>query len=128
MQTEQNIALDVPAPRLGRRRRFSTAEKRKILGEAHSSEETISSVGRRYGLSVSLLFRWKRQLDQEAAAARAGTSAVGKLRARLVLLEQEIQSLKRDNGALRESLERGGRSASIPSLLPSDVSRPDGRA
>lgn len=128
MHTEQNTALEVPEPRLGRRRRFSTAEKRKILGEADSSGETISSVGRRYGLSVSLLFRWKRQLDQEAAAARAGTSAVGKLRARLALLEQEIQSLKRDNGLLRETLERGGRAASIPTLLPADGLRPDGRA
>ena len=128
MNTEQNTALEVPLPRFGRRRRFSTAEKRKILGEAESSDETISSVGRRYGLSVSLLFRWKRQLDQEAAAARAGTSAVGKLRARLAQMEQELQSLKRDNVALRESLERGGRASSLPSLSSSDVSRPGGRA
>ena len=56
-------AVDFPGPMAGRRRRFTNEEKRRFLEEAAASGESMSSVGRRYGLSVSLLFRWRRQLD-----------------------------------------------------------------
>lgn len=133
MQTEQSNALEVPEPRLGRRRRFSLAEKQGILVEAEAPGATVSSVGRRYGLSVSLLFRWKRQIDQESAAAKAGTSAVGKLRTRMSQLELQIKSLAAENELLRETLERGRREGRVPTIparktdLP-EQTRPDGRA
>lgn len=133
MLTEQKTGLEVPEPRLGRRRRFSAAEKRSILVQADTAGETVSSVGRRYGLSVSLLFRWKRQLDQEAAAAKAGTSAVGKLRSRLGQLELQLAALVGENDALRDALERGRREGRVPTLptRPNDLSdqtRTNGRA
>lgn len=133
MQTEQGTDLEIPEPRLGRRRRFSSAEKQAILLEADAPGSSVSSVGRRYGLSVSLLFRWKRQLDQEIAAAKAGTSAVGKLRARLAQLEVQLQGLSSENDLLREALERGRREGRVPAVparladLPEKI-RPDGRA
>lgn len=48
-------------PRRARRRRFSTEEKIALLLEAERHDETISSVGRRHGISTSVLFRWRDQ-------------------------------------------------------------------
>lgn len=48
-------------PRRARRRRFSTEEKIALLLEAERHGETISSVGRRHGISTSVLFRWRDQ-------------------------------------------------------------------
>jgi transposase len=59
-------SMDYPGPMAGRRRRFTNEEKRKFLDEAAAANESMSSIGRRYGLSVSLLFRWRRQLDGSA--------------------------------------------------------------
>ena len=58
-----------PGPLPGRRRRFTTEEKRHFIVEAMSAGQSMSSVGRRHGLSVSLLFRWRRQLDGERRTA-----------------------------------------------------------
>jgi transposase-like protein len=84
-------ALDSPGPMSGRRRRFTNEEKRRFLDEAAASGESMSSVGRRYGLSVSLLFRWRRQLDgsqrpnprttEEGARAEHGAEGLGLLQA-----------------------------------------------
>jgi transposase len=56
---------DLPGPLPGRRRRFTSEEKRLFITQAMSPGESMSSVGRRHGLSVSLLFRWRRQLDSD---------------------------------------------------------------
>ena len=64
--SEGEGSIDYPGPMAGRRRRFTNDEKRKFLEEANGPGESMSSVGRRYGLSVSLLFRWRRQLDGQA--------------------------------------------------------------
>ena len=58
-----------PGPLPGRRRRFSADEKRQFIVEAMSPGQSMSSVGRRHGLSVSLLFRWRRQLDGQRGPA-----------------------------------------------------------
>src|SRR5688500_3446529 len=63
---ESDGSVDFPGPMAGRRRRFTNDEKRRFLEEASGTGESMSSVGRRYGLSVSLLFRWRRQLDGQA--------------------------------------------------------------
>lgn len=42
-----------------RRRRFTTEQKIAILLEVERHGETMSSVSRAYGLSTSLLFRWR---------------------------------------------------------------------
>jgi transposase-like protein len=49
-------------PKRATRRRFSTEEKIALLLEAERHGETISSVGRRHGISTSVLFRWRDQL------------------------------------------------------------------
>lgn len=61
----QTLTAEIDAaagpPRRARRRRFSTEEKIALLLEAERHGETISSVGRRHGISTSVLFRWRDQ-------------------------------------------------------------------
>src|SRR5262245_22064941 len=54
----------IDLPRTGRRRRFSAQEKRRLLDEAAAPGASVSSVARRYGVSPSLLFRWRRLMEQ----------------------------------------------------------------
>lgn len=49
-------------PREGHRRRFSEAEKRRILREADWPEASMAKVARRYGLARRVLCRWKQEL------------------------------------------------------------------
>jgi transposase-like protein len=44
------------------RRQFSTADKKRILVEIDRPGGSVSGVAKRYGISVPLLFRWKREL------------------------------------------------------------------
>lgn len=65
-------------PERARRRRFSTEEKIALLLEAERHGETISSVGRRHGISTSVLFRWRDQfgLGQEKPMTLAPVQVV----------------------------------------------------
>ncbi len=55
------IEAEAGPPKRARRRRFSTEQKIALLLEAEHHGETISSVGRRHGISTSVLFRWRDQ-------------------------------------------------------------------
>ena len=50
----------IPPVRPGHRRRWSREEKLILLQEAE--ETSVSDVARKYQVSVSLVFRWRRQL------------------------------------------------------------------
>lgn len=50
-----------PAPK-GRRRNFSEADKRSILGEVSKPGASLSGVARRYGVAARVVFRWKQEL------------------------------------------------------------------
>jgi transposase len=94
-------ALDYPGPMAGRRRRFTNEEKRKFLDEAAAAGESMSSIGRRYGLSVSLLFRWRRQLEG-SARPNPRTSEEG-ARAEARELREKVREFERLLG--RKTLE-----------------------
>ena len=51
--------------RQGRRRRFTAEEKRKIVEETAVPGQSVSSVSRRYGVSPSQVFKWRRLVDEE---------------------------------------------------------------
>ena len=55
----------------GGRRRFSKADKKRIVEEAIRPGAAVSAVARRYGIDTRLLFRWKQKL---APAAKAETT------------------------------------------------------
>jgi transposase len=50
----------------GRRRRWSTEEKARVVAESLDPATTASAVARRYGLHPSQLFIWRQQLQRSA--------------------------------------------------------------
>jgi len=89
-----------PSPRVEvitsvqRRRRWSTAEKVRFVEEAMQPGSCVSFVSRRYGLSPSLLFTWKRRmLEGGHQAVQANEDVVGTSRVRE--LERRIRDLER---------------------------------
>jgi hypothetical protein len=52
----------VPRPREGHRRRFSEADKRRILDQAGQDEVSAAEIARRYGIDGRVLRRWKQEL------------------------------------------------------------------
>jgi hypothetical protein len=56
----------VPPARQGHRRKFSEADKRRIVEEAVQPGASLSEVARHYGIAARVLFRWKQDLTQVA--------------------------------------------------------------
>ncbi|MDB5608558.1 MAG: hypothetical protein JWP25_5458 [Bradyrhizobium sp.] len=54
----------VPPAREGHRRKFSEADKRRIVEEAVQPGASLSEVARRYGIAARVLFGWKQELTQ----------------------------------------------------------------
>ena len=52
----------VPPAREGHRRKFSEADKRRIVEQAVQPDASLSEVARRYGIATRVLFRWKQEL------------------------------------------------------------------
>jgi transposase-like protein len=50
----------------GARRRFSTADKKRIVEEAERPGASVSGIARQYGITTRLLFRWKKELVSAA--------------------------------------------------------------
>lgn len=48
-----------------KRRGYLDDDKRRIIEEACSEGRTVSSIARKYGITTSLLFRWRKQLGME---------------------------------------------------------------
>jgi transposase len=104
------VEVIVPA-RPGRRRRYSAEEKRQILREAEEAGNSMSAVARRYGLSPSLMFRWRRLRDEgalEGLDAEERVVAETKLRQ----LEVQVRELQRllgkktlENEVLKDALD-----------------------
>ena len=53
----------------GRRRRWSAAEKHRIVDETLDAQESVSSVARRNGVAPNLLYRWRRLMLEGGAVA-----------------------------------------------------------
>lgn len=56
--------LIVPPGREGHRRRFSQADRQRILAEAEQPGASLSEIARHYDVDRRLLRRWKRKLAQ----------------------------------------------------------------
>ena len=55
-------APTVPPAREGHRRRFSDADKHRILQEAAQPDASVAQIARRYGIARRVLCRWKQEL------------------------------------------------------------------
>ena len=50
------------------RRRWSEAQRRRIVAESYRSGESASAVARRHGVHTSVLFRWRRRYRTPAGS------------------------------------------------------------
>ena len=60
----------------GRRRRWSEDEKLRIVAESLSGPRLVSATARRYGVSTSLLFTWRRACRQNTSQPAGFVPAV----------------------------------------------------
>jgi transposase len=90
----------------GRRRRWTEAEKLKIVLESLRAPRLVSATARRYGISRSLLLAWRRALRTERPAAG---SAAGFVPAMIVpeALPQRAPAARSGAGRMEIVLTRG---------------------
>lgn len=96
---------------VARRRRFTTDLKMAVIAETMQPGMSISYVARRHGLSPSLVFRWRRLMnDGGREAVRADDEVVAS--SELRRLEERVRDLERmlgrktlENEILKEALE-----------------------
>ena len=94
-----------------RRRRYSAAEKVRLVEETQQPGMTVSAVARLHGVSPSLLFGWRRRMAEGGLeAVRADDEVVAASRVRE--LEAKVRDLERLLGRktmeaeiLREALD-----------------------
>ena len=114
-----------------RRRRWSTQEKLEIVEESEISGLSVSAVARKYGVSPSLLFTWRRLAREgKLSAIKAGeevvaASEVRQLKARIRELERVLGKKTLENEILKDAVEiaREKKLISRVPLLPKEDTR-----
>ena len=95
----------------GRKRRYTTSQKQAILDEAAQPGNSISGVARRFGISPSLVFRWKKAQDAGALAGLdadepvVAESEVRELKAKVRELERLLGKKTMEAEILKEGIE-----------------------
>lgn len=109
MSTTANpITLEPSQP--GRRRRYTAEQKRALLDDATAPGGSISTTARRYGVAPSLLFHWKRVMDDATKKSLKANervvpeSEVKQLRARIRELERLLGKKTMENEILQEAV------------------------
>jgi transposase len=107
--TETMLIVEPAEP--GRRRRFTAEQKRTLLDETRRPGSSISEVARRYSLSPSLLFQWKRVMDDATKKGLKSNervvpeSEVKKLKTRIRELERALGKKSMQVEILEEAIE-----------------------
>ena len=86
----------------GRRRRWSAAEKLRIVEETLYDGESISAVARRNGVAPNLLYRWRKLMLEGGSIAVTGDDSVTSNKT-VREMETRIRELERQPG--RKTLE-----------------------
>lgn len=118
-------------PRQGRRRRFTAEEKRKIVEETTVPGQSVSAVSRRYGVSPSMVFKWRRLVEEGTMSSLGADepvvpeSEVKALKGRIRELERLLGRKTLENEILKEGIElaREKKLLSRPPLPKKDDSR-----
>ena len=76
------------------RRRFSPAEKKAIIQESCEPGQSVSAVARKYGIAPSLLFYWRRVMENGALTAVGANEDVVPL-SEAKALKAQIRQLER---------------------------------
>ena len=116
---------------IARRRRFTTEQKLAVVAETMQPGMSISYVGRQYGLSPSLVFRWRRLMSEGGKEAVrvdddvVGASEVRRLKERIRDLERMLGRKTMEVEILKEALDlaRAKKAISLSSSAPRDGSR-----
>jgi len=96
-----------------RRRRWSVDEKRNIVQETYLPGMNLSLAARKHGISPSLLFRWRKLMEEgalEGIRSEAGVvpkSQVKELERRIRELERMLGKKTMENEILREAVKFG---------------------
>lgn len=94
----------------GRRRRWSAAEKLRIVEETLYGDANISSVARRNGVPPNLLYRWRRLMLEGGSIAVSGDDSVTgnktvrEMETRIRELERQLGRKVLENEILKEAL------------------------
>lgn len=105
----------------GRRRRWSSAEKLRIVEETLDDRASISVVARRNGVAPNLLYRWRRLMLEGGSVAVAedddvtSNKVVRQLEDRVRELERQLGRKTLEAEILREALDKSR--AKKPTLL-----------
>lgn len=110
----------------GRRRRWSAAEKLRIVEESFEADESISTVARRNGVAPNLLYRWRKLMSEGGSIAVSSdesvvaTSEVKRLEKKVRELERLLGKKTMENEILREALDKAdSKKRTLPyALLP----------
>lgn len=106
---EQSIEIAARQP--GRRRRYSAEQKRSLLNEASRPGSSISEVARAHGISPSVMFLWRRAMDDagdkglESNAPVVPESELKKAQARIKELERALGRKTMENEILQEAVK-----------------------
>lgn len=113
----------------GRRRRWSAAEKLRIVEETLYDGESISAVARRNGVAPNLLYRWRKLMLEGGSIAVTGDDSVTSnktvrdLEARVRELERQLGRKTLEVEILKEALDKSR--SKKPTLLARSP-KPDG--
>jgi transposase len=111
-----------------RRRRFTVEEKLRLVEEAESPGMSVSYVARKYNISSSQLFKWRKLANEgKLCAVSSDESVVGisefnKLKAQVRELERLLGRKTLENEILKEAVEIAQKKKWIlrAPLLPTD--------
>lgn len=128
--TGPEVEVISPA-RQGRRRRYTAEEKRRIVEETKAPGQSVSAVSRRYGVSPSQVFKWRRLVEEGTMSSLGADEAVvpeseaKALKVRIRELERLLGRKTLENEILKEAIEvaREKKLLSRPPLPKKDDSR-----
>jgi transposase len=108
--TSPEVEVISPA-RPGRRRRYTAEEKRRIVEETKAPGQSVSAVSRRYGVSPSQVFKWRRLVEEGTMSSLGADepvvpeSEVKALKIRIRELERLLGRKTMENEILKDAIE-----------------------
>jgi len=113
----------------GRRRRWPTAEKLRIVEETMYGDASISAVARRNGVAPNLLYRWRKLMLEGGSIAVSGDDSVTSnktvrdMETRIRELERQLGRKTMEVEILKEALDKSR--LKKPTLLAQSLKRED---
>ena len=92
-------------------RRYTALEKQRFVEETYQLGNSVSAVARQYGITPSLLYQWRRLMEEGALTSIDSKEGVvdkhqvKKLESRIRQLERALGRSQLDNEILREAVK-----------------------